>query len=86
MAKKPTKKKAVKKTKKAVPKKVVKKPLISTTGPNKEVKVLDLSGDIEVTNIIEHPVLHRGGIIPVGGKGKVTQYEADLLRRKKQVK
>jgi hypothetical protein len=63
----------------------MKKPTITSKGPNKEVKAIDKSGNIKVTNITEQEIKHRGGIIKVGGTGKVIQYEADLFRRKKLV-
>ena len=54
-------------------------------GVNKEIKVAPPKGTVEVTNILPDPFTHKNGVIKVGGKGKVTPYEADLYRRKKQI-
>ncbi len=55
-------------------------------GVNKEIKPIPPKGTVEVENILPVPFTHKNGVIKVGGKGKVTPYEAELYRRKKQVK
>tara|TARA_R110000803_G_scaffold49672_2_gene103338 strand:+ start:5438 stop:5641 length:204 start_codon:yes stop_codon:yes gene_type:complete len=54
--------------------------------PNKEVKYADKpKGTVKVTNIVDQDIIHWNGVIKVGKSGKVAPYQADLLRRKKQV-